>query len=77
MRTEMILHFLHGHVWYTVIILEEGNITHLFFPHCDMLVPWKALNGRHVTTAQCSKGVERKRRWLAAEDMRESAARAF
>ena len=42
-----------------------------------MMVPWKALNGPHVTTTQCGKGEKRKRRRLAEEDMRESVTRDF
>ena len=42
-----------------------------------MLGTQKALNGWHVTTAQCTKGVEQKICWLAQEETRESAARAF
>ena len=42
-----------------------------------MLVPRKDLNGRHITNAQCTKGLEQKRRRLAAEEMREIMERAF
>ena len=76
-RTSMRVQFLHRHVRDTVIILEEGNHPHPRCLRCDMLVPWKELNGRHITTAQCTEGVKRKRRQLAAEEMRESAERAF
>ena len=41
------------------------------------MVPWRALNGRHVTTAQCAKRMERNIRCMAEEEMRESAERAF
>ena len=34
-------------------------------------------NGRHLATAQCNKGAERKFRRLAEEDIRESTDRAF
>ena len=44
-----------------------------WFPQCNILVPWKALNRRHVTTDQCVKGSERNRRRLEEEEMRESA----
>ena len=44
---------------------------------CDMLVPRRALNGRHPTTAQCARGAERKRRRLAESDMRKRSERAF
>ena len=28
-----------------MVILEEGNLPHPRCPLCDMLVPWRALNG--------------------------------
>ena len=39
--------------------------------------PRRALNGRHPATAQCARGAERKRRWPAEADLRESLERAF
>ena len=36
---------------------------------CVMLVPWRALNRRHLVTAQCARGEERKIRWLAEEEL--------
>ena len=59
------------------MFLEEGNLPHPWFPRCDMMVPWKALIGRHITTTQFSKGEDRKRRHLEVEDMREITVRAF
>ena len=41
------------------------------------MVTWRALNGRHISTAQCAKGAERKLQRMAEEEMRESAERAF
>ena len=32
------------HVLDTVVILEEGNLPHPWFPQCEMIVPWRALN---------------------------------
>ena len=64
-RTAMRVHFMHRHVQDTVVMLEEGNLPHPRCPRCDMQVPRKALNGRHMGTAQCKKGAERKRRRLA------------
>ena len=60
-----------------MIILEDGNLLHPRFPHCDILVTWQAMNGRHLATAQCAKGAERKRRRMAEEEMRKSEERAF
>ena len=76
-RTAMIVNFLHIHVQETVIILEEGNLSHPWCPQCDILVPCKALNGWHTTTTQCAKGEESERHRLVEEEIRESAARAF
>ena len=42
-----------------------------------MLVTWRTLNGRHLATAQCDKGAERKRIKLVEEELWESLERAF
>ena len=68
----MRMHFFNRHVRDIVIILEEGNLPHPLCPQCDMLVPWRSLNGRHHTTAQCEKGAEQKRRWMAEAELRDS-----
>ena len=73
----MRFHFLHRHVLDTVVILEEGNLPHLGCPRCDMLVPWRTLNGSHPDTAQCARGSERKRQRLEGAELRESTERAF
>ena len=75
--TAMRVHFFHRHVQDTVIILEEGNLPNPRCPHCNMLVPWRALNRSHLATTQCTKGEERKRRQLAEEELRESSWRTF
>ena len=77
MTTAMRVHFLHRHVRDTVIILEDGNLPHPRRPRFDMLVPWRALNRRHLSTAQRVKGAESKRRWLTEEELQESSERAF
>ena len=69
----MRVHSLHYRVRDTMIILEEGNPPHPRCPRCNILVPWKSLNGQHITTDQCIKGVEQKRRRLTEEDMRKIA----
>ena len=73
----MRVNFWNRHVRDTVVILEESNLPHPRCPLCDMLVPWKDLNGMHRRTAQCNRGSEQKRRRLAAEEEREVTARAF
>ena len=76
-RTAMRVHFWRRHVQDTVIILEEGNLPHPWCENCDMLVPWRSLNGRHKDTVMCRSGAERKRRRLAEVEIRESTERAF
>ena len=73
----MRVHFFHRHVRDTVIILEEGNIPQPWCPCCDILVPWRALNGLHITTTQCAEEVERKQRRMGEYEMQESEDRAF
>ena len=73
----MRVHFLHRHVLDTVVILEEGNSPHPRCARCDMQVPRRALNGRHLGTVQCTKGAERKRRRLAETETWENSERAF
>ena len=73
----MRVNFWNRHVRDTVVVLEEGNLPHPRFPLCDILVPWKSLNGEHKCTAQCTQGAEWKRRQLAEEEEREVTARAF
>ena len=71
-RTEMRVQFLHQYFMGTVIILEEGNLPNPQFPRCEIMVPWKALNGRNVTTAQCAKGADQKIWRLAEDETRDS-----
>ena len=60
-----------------MIILEEGNLPHPRCPRCNILVPWRALNGRHHAISQCQKGAEQKRRRMAEAELRDSTERAF
>ena len=71
-RTEMRVQFVHRNVQDTVVMLEEGNLPHPWCSRCNPQVPRKALNGRHLGTAQCKKGAKRKRkrRRLAEKEMR-------
>ena len=57
--------------------MEEGNLPHPRCPQFDMLVPWRALNRRHLVTVQCAKGAEKKCRRLSEEELQESSERAF
>ena len=76
-RAAMRVHFVHRHVHDTVVILEEGNLPLPRCPRCDLRVPRRALNGRHLGTAQCKAGAERKLRRLAAAEGAAAAERAF
>ena len=69
--------FWHRHNRDTVVILAEGNLPHPRCPLCDMMVPWRDLNGTHGRTAQCKRVAEWKRQRLAAEEEREVNVRAF
>ena len=73
----MRVHFWRRHVRDTFIILEEGNLPHPRCENCDMLVPWRSLNGRHKDTAMCRSGAERKRRQITEAEIRESMERAI
>ena len=73
----MWVHFVYRHVLDTVVILEEGNSPHPRCAQCDMQVPRRALNGRHLGTAQCHKGAERKRQRLAEVVTRDNSEQAF
>ena len=71
------VYFWYRHARDIVVILEEGNLPHQRCPLCGILVTWKALDGKHRLTAQCTWGAERKRRQLSAEEGREVTDRAF
>ena len=76
-RNNLRIHFVHRHVWDTVVILEEGNRPHPHCPRCDMFVPWGALNGCHPTMALCRRGEGRKFRILTVEEAWAGTERAF
>ena len=73
----MQVHFVHRHVLDTVVIREEGNTPHPRCARCYMLVPWRALNGRHPGTAHCKKWAEQKRQQFSKAETQESSERAF
>ena len=73
----MRVHFMHRHVHNTVVILEEVNLPLPRCPRCDLQVFRKAINGRHLGTAQCQKGAERKRQRLTDTETRKNTERAF
>ena len=74
-RTAMPVHFLYRHVLDTVVVLEEVNLPHPGCTRCNILFPYRALNGRHPAKAHCARGAERKRRRLAEAEIWESLER--
>ena len=76
-RMAILVKFMHLHVRDTVVILDKGNLPHPWCPQCNILVSWYALNRRHLVTAQWDRGVERKIRRLAEEELQEILERAF
>ena len=58
-RSALLVHFLHRHVWDMLVVLEEGNYPLPLCPKCYMLVTWWALNGTHQATTMCARGAER------------------
>ena len=73
----MQINFFPWNIRDTILILEEGNPPHTRCTQCDILLPWSTLNWRHLSTAQCTRGEERKIIRLAEEDLQESLERAF
>ena len=69
-KDRMRVHFLLWHVLDTVMILEEGNFSHPQRARYDILVPRRALNGRHLATENCARGEEWKRRRLTEAETR-------
>ena len=76
-RTNLRIHFVHRHMWNTIVILEEGNRPHPRCPSCDMFIPWAALNRRHPSSDLCTRGADRNRQCLAEEEARAGAATAL
>ena len=76
-RTNLQVHFVHHHVWDTIVNLEEGNRPHPCCPNCDIFVPWAALNHRHSTIALCAMAAERKYKRLTEEEALECYVLSF
>ena len=70
-------YFCNRHVRDIVVFLEEGNIPHPSCSLCNMLVPWRALNGKHHNTAMCRSGAKRKRQKMVDTELRESTEMSF
>ena len=76
-QTDMRIHFWNRHILDTVLILDEGNLSHITCPLCDMMFPWRSLNRQHQHKSQCKKGAERKRSWLTSYEERSVTSRSF
>ena len=59
----------------TIIILDEGDRPCPRCPQCEIFVPQKDLNGRHLAIDFCRRGMKRKWRRLAEEEALEGAER--
>ena len=57
-RYNLRTHFFHCHIWDTIVILEEGNRPHPWFPNCDIFVPLSSPKRRHPTTPVCEMSEE-------------------
>ena len=77
MRMVILVNFLHLYVRDTVAILDKRNLQIPRFPRCNMMVPWRALNGTQLEISQWDRGAERKIRRLAEEELREISERIF
>ena len=53
-------------MWYTIVILEEGKRPYPRYPQCEMFVPQKSLNGRHLVTEFFRQIMESK--WIHLEE---------
>ena len=69
-RTNLRIHFAHRHVRYVIMILEEDNCPYPRCPQRDMFVPQKTLNGWHLETSLCRRGMEMKWCHLVEEEAR-------
>ena len=76
-RTNLRVHFVHRHVWDTIVMVGEGNRPYHQCPKCDMSVLHKAPSCRHLFKDFCSSGEERKRRRLTEEEAQAGTERAI
>ena len=68
---------MHWHVQDTVAILDDVNHPHTICAFCEIFSLWSSLNDRHPVTDMCTRGVEKKRRRIAAEVARSGVETAF
>ena len=60
----------------TIVILEEISLPYPRYPNCDRCMPHKSLDVRHLTTALCRQGMEKKWYSLTEEEAREGAEKS-
>ena len=70
-RTNRRVKISHQRSQYSILILEEGNQPHLWFPKCDMFVPQEALNQAQKNPEMCRHRTERKQWRIFVEDIEE------
>ena len=68
---------MHRHMWYTVVILEEGRQPLPRFPKCDMFFACRVLSRRHQDTETAPAGGERRQKRRQEEEAQIGMAVAF
>ena len=76
-RTKLRIRFVHHHMRYTVVILEEGNLPRPRCLACAMFVPWELMRRRHSETDIFAWVVESKIQWLVEEEARAGKVAKF
>ena len=76
-RKKFRFNFMHRHMKYTVVILEDINQTYPHCARCENVVLWESLNFQHPNTFLCIKGEEGKQFCLATEEAQEVTETAF
>ena len=52
--TNIRINFVHRHLQYMLVILEEGNCPHPQCLDCDMFPSWEDLNRSHLINELCA-----------------------
>ena len=64
------IHFMHHHMCYMLVVLDEGSHLLLCCPKCDIFFTWRELNRYHQATAMCTRLAEREMKRLREEEVR-------
>ena len=75
--TNIWVHFYQQHPWNSMVVLEEGNQPHPWYPQCDMFVPQETLNQAPPTSEMFRRGTERKRQRPVVDETEERTGRVF